>query len=796
MFKPSQSAMKKISAASIKAERVKNYFAGSSIALAAFLLTVVMTFGYNSFSNIKNESDFQALFYDVRQDEITRISETEEISQFGLYMEVGREKKEDRSLSMLYTDQTMMDLTHARIVQGEFPTKPNEIAIEQDYVASEAGSPGLGEPIVLEYRNNASKQMQTKEFVISGWLQTTASGDDQRLGYNALVSKEFIAADPFLSQANYSVAFNINDADSYSNEALKSKIQDLGKQIGISEQNVQINHLNVDTNHLSGSTILFIACILFIIVLACSLVIYNIFYISINKRIRQYGQLRTLGTTRKQMKRLVLYEGKHLSRKYIPLGVLLGCLMSWLMNPSIWMMVPSLFLALLAGIFTSLTVRVSLNAPAKFAAKTSPIEAIKHVETGNYTKKERKISKRLTPFSLAALNLSRGKKKTMLTLLSLILSGILFISLATLLNSVDPVSKAKRYFPGNGHFNVQINSELYSETVNLSDLQSENQLSTDLKESILAINDVNSVIEHQYLEAAVKDAYTEEGAVVVGIENISTSNIQWLSEHLAAGTIPEIQSSDTAYILMNSASSEFEFYDFQHAVGDRISFIIGNGHEKVEHEFVIAGEIRDKDSRVPFYLPSEAMQAIAPFNPNRSFEVVMMENADEQLVKNELQHLIANKETLNLLSFSEVVASNKTAFKTITMVMYSFMAFIALFGVINLMNTIITTISARKTELGIMQAIGLDRRKLSAMLGYETGFLIIGSLIVALIAGNVIGYGISEVVGSQGGFSYIHYQFPLKAILLYAMAILLVQAGIIQFVKISTSRQTVVELLR
>lgn len=798
MKKNSVYAAKKLSKANLKADKVKNYFSGSIIALAAFLSTVVLTFGYNSFTSLQNDSDFQAIFYDVGPEEIARIEQAEEIDKVGLYLEVGREKREERSLSILYTDQTMMDLSHASIVQGKYPTQPTEIAIEADYFTTDASRPKVGDRIRVEFRNNASKRMQENEFVISGILQTTASGNANRISYNALVSKAFIDADPDLFKAKYSAALNIHNAGSYGNEELKAMIRDLGEKLGLPKQNVQINNINVDTNNLSGSTVLTLFCILLVIGLACWVVIYNIFYISITKQVKQYGQLRALGATRKQIKTMVKYEGRHLSRHFIPMGVILGCLLSWGLDPSKWIMLPSLFLAILAGLFADLTVRISLSAPAKLAAKISPIEAIHYIGADNYNvrKKEKKSSKRLTPYHLAGMNLSRNRKKTILTLFSLILSGILFISFATLLNSVDAVSRAQSNFPNHGKFLIQINDELSSEMVSTSDLQSENQLSDALKKSILSINGVENVIDRQYIEATVKGANESEGPAVIGIENISSDNIELLKKRLAQGKIPEVDSPNDSHILINSASSAFEYYGIKFAVGDRISLIIGNAAEMVEHQFEIIGDIRDKNLGTEFYLPSAIMKSLTPFNPNQSFEVVVTENTDEQSVKEELQQLIHGEDTLNLLSFSETVKSYKTGFRTITITVYCYMIFIALFSVINLWNTIMTTINARRVEIGILQAIGMDRKQLILMLWYETGFMMIGSLVISLVAGNIIGYGLSESLGNIGGLSFIRYQFPWIPILLYVFAMLFVQGGVLQLMKVSLSRKTVVERLR
>lgn len=367
--------------------------------------------------------------------------------------------------------------------------------------------------------------------------------------------------------------------------------------------------------------------------------------------------------------------------------------------------------------------------------------------------------------------------------------------MGTLLNSVDPISKAEKYFPNHGQFDIQINNDLYSETTSLSDLQTEGQLSTSLKNKILAINEVEDVIEHQYIEAAIEGIKTDDGAAIVSIENIPTLYNERWSSHLAEGKIPDVDSSDASYILLNSASSDLDYYGAHYSVGDHISFIIANDQEKAKHDFEIIGDIPDKNSGTSFYLPPKVMQTTAPFNSNKSYEVITMDKANEELIKSELEGMILNEDTLKLLSFSEVVESNRIAFRTITISVYSFMVFIAVFSMINLLNTIITTISARKGELGLMQAIGMGRKQLMAMLTYETGFLVVGSFTMALVTGNLMGYMISKSAGNMGGLSYIQYQFPWSAIFLYFLVILLVQTGMVQFVRRTISKQSIIEQL-
>lgn len=118
MSKINKSALKRVSNANLRAEKVKNYVVGSVITLAAFLLTVVMTFGYNSFSSMKNESDIQAMFLDISNEEVTLLQNVEDVQRVGLYKEIGWDKQAGPLLSLLYSDEAMMELSHAKIRKG------------------------------------------------------------------------------------------------------------------------------------------------------------------------------------------------------------------------------------------------------------------------------------------------------------------------------------------------------------------------------------------------------------------------------------------------------------------------------------------------------------------------------------------------------------------------------------------------------------------------------------------------------------------------------------------------------
>ncbi|WP_150273689.1 ABC transporter permease [Paenibacillus tepidiphilus] len=554
---------------------------------------------------------------------------------------------------------------------------------------------------------------------------------------------------------------------------------------------------NAAVPSVSADGLLALLAVVLIILLACWMAVYNIFYISVAMRVRFYGRLRALGAVHQQIRQLVVYEGKLLSRRFIPCGILPGYLAGRLMVSSGWDGWTALLLAALAAAFTGLTVRISLRTPASYAAKITPAEGIRHIEASISGGQKRISTRRLSPFRLAWLQLSRSRKKTVFSLLSLAFSGVLFMVFAALLTSADPASRAQAYFPGGGQFSVQLDDALYSPEVGLDDLQSKGELSAGLHDELLSIAGVEAVYVHQYLEAELAGMNNTGEPVVVGIANITEHNRGELDKQLITGTIPEHTSGGAPALVINSASSEYAAYGLELAVGDRVLLRTGSGSRQSEHEAVIAGEIRDTDSGTLFLAASETMPALAGFNPAQSMEISAANHMEKQ-VGQDIQQLMAQKgmATLKLVSYQEVAESFRDAFRSITLAGYALIGCIAAFSLLNLLNTLIAAIVARTYELGIMQAIGMKRKQLTAMLTYEACMLIAGSAAFAFSLGNLLGYWLTSAVSRVGGLSYISYRFPGAAIILYGAVIALILGGVIRLMGYTISRQNVVERLK
>ena len=221
-------------------------------------------------------------------------------------------------------------------------------------------------------------------------------------------------------------------------------------------QSIQTTILQIrGTSPSTGTSVNWIAIIealffIMIFVITGYLLIRNIFEISVVQEIKKYGLLRTIGTTEKQIKRIVYKQAFWLSIIGISIGLILGYIVGILMLPWILNFMkgeyhnlsvnlsfnPIIFVV--AGIFSAITVWVSIKKPFKIAATISPIEATRYYEKDNYhsaNKNRLSFKNRIT--EMAWRNLRRNSKRTIFIVLSMILCIILLNSAIAIGNSVD-----------------------------------------------------------------------------------------------------------------------------------------------------------------------------------------------------------------------------------------------------------------------------------------------------------------------------------------------------------------------
>lgn len=784
--------IKHLSNNSLNSNKFRNRLIGIVIILSAFLLSFSSTFIYNAAVDIQNKTLYQGIYSNVSDDMLSYIQNNVDVFEYGVHRDVGIVKGEKAILDIIYTDDNMMKLSNVSISKGEMPSKDNEIAIEERYLSAVGIDAGIGDTITLSFRNDVSREIQERVFIICGFLDV-GNNSTARTRFDSIVAKDFLLSDPFLSTADMAIAVQISNASSYSNDELKAKVKEIGTLAGVRGEDIHINNWNIDSNNASSQTTLAIVAIALVVLFACALVIYNIFYISIMRRINEYGQLRTIGATSKQIRKIVLREGRKLSFKYIPIGIVLGCIASAMISPVKWQMYPSLIYAIISSGITYLTVMVSVKKPARYAASITPIDATRYTHYHWKTNKTERATKKLSAFSLGIMNLARDKKKTILTFTSLSLSGILFISLASIMTAIDANLYARGFFPYGGEYTISLNGDLISSTVSYSDLQVDNPLTEELRQSIVQIDGVDSVETKKYISAFLLDENYQGDTI--GIYSMAEQDVDNFQKYLIAGELTGNIKSNEISIVVNQGAAAYENNNLTYEIGDYVNTIIKEGEKRTKITFVVDGVIFNDDSGITFYLPSDVMDSIVSGNCNSAFEIISSQGYSKQ-VETQLRQLIARDERLSIELLRDITIEIKSAFKMMIIALYTFVAFIAVFAIVNLLNTIITNTIVRKKEIGMLQAVGMDRKKLRTMLQTENLCLTLGSFLISLVIGGIGGYALCNAISNIGGLDYIQYQFPLWQIVSYFLLIIIVQFTITYFLDRSMSKQTVIERLQ
>ncbi len=485
---------RRLSNARIGQNRFRNRLIGIIIFMAAAIMAFVSSYAYNITNEYAASTAYQGIFQNLSQENISLLKEDPHIQKVGVYQSVGMTEQENGiTMGMVCSDETTMQLSNITLLEGRMPQAADELLVERGYIDALNLKAGIGDTISLHYRNQASRQLETKDFRITGFIQTTAENDRDRVAYNAIVSQNFVRENPALSTGQVAAMISVHDTAKYTNQELKELIRTIGLDCGISADNIQVNNLYIDSNNMSKETVLTVLLVGLVLIGVCSLVVYNIFYISVINNVASFGQLRTIGTTKKQIRQIISREGNYLALHFIPFGCMAGAVLSFLIDRSAFQLLPDIVIAFLSGIAVFICVRLSVLKPAKIAMSVSPVEAF-HYSGYSGTKKRKKSGKHLTTFSLAAMNLSRNRKKSILTFISLALSGMMFIGISSLLSSLDPEQRAKQAFPYEGSYVVELNRALVTPTFSLTQLQENNLLTDELKNDILSIEGVDEII--------------------------------------------------------------------------------------------------------------------------------------------------------------------------------------------------------------------------------------------------------------------------------------------------------------
>lgn len=656
---------------------------------------------------------------------------------------------------------------------GSYPQAENEVLVPR-YALKALGitKPKVGMKIPVNFTTD--QQTTTQKFILSGYYTEYISQRAPEYSY-LLVSTKF--KDKYLANSeNIFTSFKYQKGTDISQENKKLK-----KSLHLSGTQEIAPTLRESTQD-TGTILIGIALFLLIILISGGLLIYNVLYISIANDIRFFGLLKAIGTTKKQLRKIVLKQALLLAIIGIPIGLLVGTGISLLIIPfvlkatvyadaTVVSIQPIIYLG--ASLFSLGMILLSAIKPANFAAKISPITAIHYTE-GVGRKKQVHSFHGGKLSTLAWRNIFRDKKRALIVIASLFLGITSFVAVNTVIKSIDfesfvlselihdvSIENFNTYNDENGEQNQAITQQinhLLTEKMDFKKLSVTYRVFIDIPYEKNQYADYLTSYNQSFKYGQVDPNEIKTGQFIGEIRSLSNSEAKKLvgknfdSQGFEKGEFAFVQSdkpkdfkqlSTINYTdVQTQQTGEFKIGGFipmdyqaiQTKNGAPVLFVARNYFEKIFSDAELASCQFDVDQQ------------------------------NEKIVVDQLNNILSGQQGYALTTKSEMRARAENETLMLRVLGNTLAIILIMIGLLNFVNILTTSILARKQELATMESIGMTRRQVIKILTLEGSYYSIIITILVATLGLAITYGIFR--GVKQIASYATFTLPIGQILI------------------------------
>lgn len=563
------------------------------------------------------------------------------------------------------------------------------------------------------------------------------------------------------------------------------KLFHIAKEQGITGINDQIsvNWAYTENSDIQKTDMITYAMLLLLLMFSGYLVIYNIFYIGIIQDVQFYGMLKTIGCTKKQIKRIVMWQGMYLAGRGIPIGLIIGYGVGKVMSiytitslgikEAMYAVHPLIFI--FGSILTVLTVYISAKKPAKMATKISPIEATKIAEIKSSKKHKKKRAFHIV--RMAKDNVMRYKKKAIIVILSMTISLVLLQTVTTSTNAVDMDKMVNHMIAGdytigsmkffdydyNYHYDA-VNEEIVKTLENIDGV------------SLYKVYGINkSIIPSEELvkRAQINEATTMlseinliKGKQEIDIYGIDEGNYNYVKEFIIEGEIDKEKFTTGKGIVISKTIPHFseegvKNYEDIYEIGDVIEITDEAGKMYSYEVLAFVGDM-------PYYLydgnytsfgMNVYMHETACKRHNEKMPIMLMsakvEKERKKEVADRLQQIVKTFPEIGYKSRNDYIEDLSQFDNLMKVLGYGLSGFLGLIAILNFVNTFVSSILARRQELAMLQSIGMTSKQLLTMLIIESGFLSAVSIVASFFIGGLISRELAKnVMFSTGQISF------------------------------------------
>lgn len=800
-----------IAKANVKKDRTRSILIIISIALTTLLLTAVSGAGYGIIRlQLVNAAELYGEFYGVYRD--VTMESIEEMRRHAAFEEIGlsadyAEVDSDRTLILTCMDEKARAMSHTEnaIVEGRYPEAENEIAAAPMFFRQlGVEDPRIGDRVTIALRTDLRSTYKPEEFVICGLLR---QGEIETDFMAACTSVKYYEKSVVAADRRYKVLFSLDESLDLTFDNSEEVMRSLAVRCGIDERDVAANNnylhwrLNPGTETIAVCALTCAGVVFFSVI-----VVYNIFQVGVIQKIQEYGRLKAVGATRRQMRQIILREGMYLAGVGVPVGMLLGIAAARAalaviikeMNAGgitlkmTGVSVLSVPLLILMAALAFVTVWIALRKPMRVVASVSAVEAMRYMDAAG-AGGLRRGRHELNVVTLTLANLASHKKHTVSTILTMGLSCVLFVVLANWLGNMDAEYMARAEV-WHGQFQLQLQFRLEDEAYpenNLDHILRANPLDEELVQRIWAIPGVTDVRTQRIVYAEQTDAAGERTGDVYGILVLGREDFD------RAVRNDEVEGLDYDAMSAQDAvcyGTEFYLEDGGFEIGKTYHFSLYDGvQEKVWNPQMIAS-FRYLGANMA--MTRDTYEKMG-FTGDTNCDIwIDCAPADAAAVREALERLAEGAEHIRIDSYQDQLAIAKLSTRVTKLPVYLICVIVAFISFMNMANTMITSIVTRKQEFGVLQAVGMTNRQLDQSLQLEGILLSAGTAAVSLVAGIPLGYALFRYCKSNSFAGLGIYHFPVREVLFLLLFMGVLQTVLSFVLSRNVKRESLVERIR
>ena len=813
-----------------KANKKRNFLTVFAILLTTFLITIILAVGVSYWNTIsERQIRMQGMDYDIelsepREDQVEKIRSMDKVKYAGIavkcaILEQYQEKLLDKTRlywldKICWEKQTVPALESTK---GNYPENENEIMLGRNTLkAMGIQNPEIGMRIPVTYftlEEGSDEKRLEKEFILSGWY-TDYTGVTR--GY---VSKDFFEET------------GVKQTD-FTQGSLKISLKNpLYSEKGITKMQEEIvldrnQYLSADYDTISHFLMMAagLAVLLVMIFISGYLFIYNTMYISISKDIRYYGQLKTVGMTSVQLKRMIYQQAVWNAMAGIPFGLLLAAAVAKIVIPRLLHIVNPVIAAgdvvpakiwvfLVGGYFAFLTDLMSCKKPAKIAGDCSPVEAIRYTVGSGKRKNRRRESGGI--YSMAVQNMFRDKKQAVIIFTSFVIAISIFMVVNTIIRENDAERILNEVYP----YDIQFKNETTLDDDRQQLISADKISRVEAIEGVKTVSKVTSeevIVPYQeevyedYFKELYQSRYSpgnyeedmelyrqkpEHGYFAPRFISVDEKGFEILNEGL--GNILDQDDFEQGKIAV--ASKYFTEGD-NGMTGKTVRFyFLDETGEKKEHTIQIAavgdGYINPANfsgGSVPDLIVSEKYAKEIRGELFTELINVEYEEAYAKETEEKVRDVFKNDKKISYESKLERYTEMKNTENQVTVLGNSVGFIIAVLAVLNYLNTIAASVQNRSREFAALESIGMTAGQIRKMLRTEG----IGYAVVSIFLSFITGLPVSYIVFDMTAAYRISFTVPWirNLILLGIVLILCMTAPVLIYQR--TQGQSIIERLR